>query len=405
MTYKNIIVGLDIGTSKVCAVVGELSETDLNIIGVGSSQTKGIKKGVVVDIDSTVKSIREAVAKAEQMANVSIENVYINYSGGQVSLKENRGVVAVSGEDKEITPEDVERVIHAARVIAIPSDQEIIDIIPKEFIVDGFSGIKDPVGMVGIRLEVIAHIVTGSSTSVQNLIRSVERSDLNVQGIVLNSLANSQVLLSDDEKELGVAVVDVGGGTTEISIFEGGNMIYSSLLPIGGQHITNDIAVGLRIPYEQAEKIKRNYGCASYTEAEDKEIEILPIGSNTPKKISLQDLSDIIEPRVYEIFDLIAQRLNKLGNSALLPGGVVLTGGGVSMLKGAKEIASSVLNIPVRIGYPDYVGVNEPAFTAAVGLIEYVVENKAVTGYDNPHKTKKIQSFFHRVKNWFKEYF
>lgn len=405
MAYKNIIVGLDIGTSKVCAVVGELRDTNLNIIGVGTARTKGIKKGVVVDIDSTVKSVREAVNKAEQMANISIDGVYINYSGGQVSLKENRGVVAVSGENKEITPEDVERVIQASRVIAIPSDQEIIDIIPKEFIVDGFNGIKDPVGMVGIRLEVIAHIVTGSTTSVQNLVRSVERSNLEVYGIVLNSLANAQVLLTEDEKELGVAILDIGGGTTEISIFGSGNLIYSSLLPIGGQHITNDIAVGLRIPFDQAEKIKREFGCASLSTAEDMKIQIVPIGSNTPKEITQKDLAEIIEPRVSEIFDLVAERLNKLGNATLLPAGVVLTGGGVSMLKGAKEIASSVLNIPVRTGFPDYVGVNEPIYTAAVGLVEYVVANKAHTNYENRNKTQRIQSFIHRVKNWLKEYF
>ncbi len=405
MTYKNIIVGLDIGTSKVCAVVGELRDINLSIIGVGTAQTKGIKKGVVVDIDSTVKSVREAVNKAGQMANISIDGVYINYSGGQVSLKENRGVVAVSGENKEITPEDVERVIQASRVIAIPSGQEIIDIIPKEFIVDGFDGIKDPVGMVGIRLEVIAHIVTGSSTSVQNLVRSVERSNLDVYGIVLNSLANAQVLLTEDEKELGVAILDIGGGTTEISVFESGNLIYSSLIPIGGQHITNDIAVGLRIPFEQAEKIKREFGCASLSMAQDMKIQIVPIGSNTPKKITQKDLTEIIEPRVSEIFDLVAERLNKLGNAILLPAGVVLTGGGVSMLKGAKEIASSVLNIPVRTGFPDYIGVNEPIYTAAVGLVEYVVANKAYTNYENRNKTQRIQSFLHRVKKWLKEYF
>jgi len=405
LTYKNIIVGLDIGTSKVCAVVGELRDINLSIIGVGTAQTKGIKKGVVVDIDSTVKSVREAVNKAGQMANISIDGVYINYSGGQVSLKENRGVVAVSGENKEITPEDVERVIQASRVIAIPSGQEIIDIIPKEFIVDGFDGIKDPVGMVGIRLEVIAHIVTGSSTSVQNLVRSVERSNLDVYGIVLNSLANAQVLLTEDEKELGVAILDIGGGTTEISVFESGNLIYSSLIPIGGQHITNDIAVGLRIPFEQAEKIKREFGCASLSMAQDMKIQIVPIGSNTPKKITQKDLTEIIEPRVSEIFDLVAERLNKLGNAILLPAGVVLTGGGVSMLKGAKEIASSVLNIPVRTGFPDYIGVNEPIYTAAVGLVEYVVANKAYTNYENRNKTQRIQSFLHRVKKWLKEYF
>ncbi len=259
--------------------------------------------------------------------------------------------------------------------------------------------------MVGIRLEVIAHIVTGSSTSVQNLVRSVERSNLDVYGIVLNSLANAQVLLTEDEKELGVAILDIGGGTTEISVFESGNLIYSSLIPIGGQHITNDIAVGLRIPFEQAEKIKREFGCASLSMAQDMKIQIVPIGSNTPKKITQKDLTEIIEPRVSEIFDLVAERLNKLGNAILLPAGVVLTGGGVSMLKGAKEIASSVLNIPVRTGFPDYIGVNEPIYTAAVGLVEYVVANKAYTNYENRNKTQRIQSFLHRVKKWLKEYF
>lgn len=406
MQKRNIVAGLDIGTSKICAIIGEVNRNNrLDIVGIGVSPSAGIKKGVIVDIDSTVDSITQAVKKAEQMANVNLGSVFINYTGGNINLLKNRGIVAVTGENKEITHQDIERVIQAARVVAVPSDKEIIDIMPIEFIVDGYNGIKDPMGMVGTRLEVDAYIIMGSTTSVQNLIKSVQRSGLMVEGIILGPLAASQIILSRDEKELGVALLDIGGGTSDISIFSGGNLIFTATLPIGGEHITNDIAVGLRIPISLAEGIKKSYGCAliSYGDP-DVGIEIKRIGDQQTSKITQRDLAEIIEPRVQEIFVLIKRELSRTGNIKLLPAGAVITGGGVYSLKGAQELASQILDMPVRMGNPEYLGANEPMFSVAVGIIEFAFKNK---GYrlHRTDKKKNMQGIFLKMKDWIRDYF
>jgi cell division protein FtsA len=403
---RNIVAGLDIGTSKICAIIGEVNRNNrLDIVGIGVSPSAGIKKGVIVDIDSTVDSITQAVKKAEQMANVNLGSVFINYTGGNINLLKNRGIVAVTGENKEITHQDIERVIQAARVVAVPSDKEIIDIMPIEFIVDGYNGIKDPMGMVGTRLEVDAYIIMGSTTSVQNLIKSVQRSGLMVEGIILGPLAASQIILSRDEKELGVALLDIGGGTSDISIFSGGNLIFTATLPIGGEHITNDIAIGLRIPISLAEGIKKSYGCALISHGDPGvEIEIKRIGDQQASKITQQDLAEIIEPRVQEIFVLIKRELSRTGNIKLLPAGAVITGGGVYSLKGAQELASQILDMPVRMGNPEYLGANEPMFSVAVGIIEFAFRNKGYRLHITDKK-KNIQGIFLKMKDWIRDYF
>ncbi|HHU69897.1 MAG TPA: cell division protein FtsA [Thermoanaerobacterales bacterium] len=405
MQNRNIVSSLDIGTSKICAIIGEINNDNmLEIIGIGIAPSMGIKKGVIVDIDSTVKSIIQAVEKAEQMANSTMKSVFINYTGGSAILIKNKGIVAVRGENKEISEQDIERVMQTARVVAVPSDKEIIDIIPIEFIVDGYSGIKDPIGMVGTRLEVDAHIIMGSKTSVRSLVKSVQDSGLLVDGIIINPLAASKVLLSTDEKELGVALIDIGGGTSEISIFSGGNIIFTKSIPIGGDHITNDIAVGLRIPLSLAEEIKRKYGCALVAQG-DPHLEFCfqRIGDQKSIKIDQCYLAEIIEPRVLEILDLIRQELSNFGFLTLLPAGAVITGGGLYSLKGFHEASKGVLNMPIRLGTPRYFGVEEPFYSVAVGILEYVHKSRQYK--ISPNKTKEAPSILIKIREWIRDYF
>lgn len=406
MAKRNIVAGIDIGSFKVCTIIGEIKKNSgINIIGIGTSPSTGVKKGAVVDIDSTVKAISNSVKKAEKMANVKIDSVFVNFSGGNVALIKNRGIVAVSREDKEVTMEDVERAIQTAKVVAIPSDREIIDVIPVEFIIDGNSGIKDPVGMVGVRLETVVNIVTGSTTIVHNLMRCVRKSGLEIEGMILGCLASAEVVLNDDEKELGVVMIDVGGGITNVSVFEEGNLCYISSIPVGGDYITNDIAVGLRIPLSKAEELKRNYGRLILSESDkSKDIEIKRIGEKIPSKITCYELNKIIEARVYEIIELVKQDLEKSGFISILPAGAVITGGGVYSFEGMTELASSLLDMPVRIAVPEYLGVNDPSYTVAIGLLEYAYKSKFFVK-QAAAKTDRIDSFINKLKNWLKDYF
>ncbi|CAG5083740.1 Cell division protein FtsA [Thermobacillus xylanilyticus] len=371
MSSSDLIVSLDIGTSKVRVIIGEVQNGAINIIGVGSADSEGIRKGAIVDIDQTVQSIRNAVDHAERMVGIEISEVYVGIQGNHIALQTNHGVVAVSNEDREIGEEDIERVLQAARVVALPPEREIIGLVPRQFLVDGLDGISDPRGMIGVRLEVEATVITGAKTAIHNLMRCVEKADLQIAGVILMSLASGQMALTKDEKNMGTALVDLGAGSTTIAIFEQGNLAATSTLPVGGEYVTNDISYGLRTQTEQAEKIKLKFGCALVSDAaEDQKFKVVRMGSNVEKEFSQVDLANIIEPRMQEIFQLVRQEIIRLGYEGKV-NGCVLTGGTASM-PGVQALAQRELETSVRIAVPDYIGVRDPAFTSGVGMIQYV---------------------------------
>lgn len=371
MSGSDIIVSLDIGTSKVRAIIGELAGGSIQIVGVGSADSEGIRKGAIVDIDQTVQSIRKAVEHAERMVGVTISEVFVGISGNHIQLQSSHGVVAVSNEDREIGGEDIERVLQAAKVIALPPEREIIGIVPKQYIVDGLEGIHDPRGMIGVRLEVEAIVITGAKTAIHNLIRCVEKAELKAAGLILMPLAAGHLALTKDEKNLGTVLVDIGAGATTISVFENGTIAATSTLPIGGEYVTNDIAIGLRTQLEIAEKVKLKYGCASAADADAATtFKVTRIGSNVEKEFSQADLASIIEPRMQEIFELIRAEVKRMKPEEPA-GGYVLTGGAVS-IPAVAGVAQSVLETSVRIAAPDFVGVREPSYASGVGIIAYV---------------------------------
>ena len=406
---ENIIVGLDVGTTKICAVVGEVVEGNkIDIIGIGTSPSKGLRKGVVTNIESTVESIKKAVEEAELMAGVEINSVYAGIAGGHIKSFNSSGVIAI--KNKEVTHADINRVIDAARAVAIPLDREVLHVIPQEFIIDEQDGIKEPLGMSGVRLEAEVHIVTGAVTSAQNIIKSVNRAGLHVIDIILQPIASSEAVLTSDEKELGVAVVDIGGGTTDIATFVNGSLWHTAVLGIGGNHLTNDVAVGLRTPASEAEKIKVKYGCAlTSLVKEDETIEVPSVGGRPPRIVSRQVLSEIIEPRAEEIFSLVQRELKKTGYEELVASGAVITGG-AAIMEGMTEVAERVMDMPVRRGMPSNIGglvdvVSNPMFATGVGLILYAVKD---------HEKKEVKKFadkasfnnvFSKMKSWVKEFF
>jgi|SRR6478735_5579560 cell division protein FtsA len=379
MNSNEIYVSLDIGTSSVKVIIGEMSNDSLNIIGVGNVKSHGLKKGSIVDIDATVQSIRKAVEQAERMVGITIKKVVVGISGNHVFLQDCHGVVAVSSENREITNEDIHRVIDAAQVMSIPPDREIIDVIPKQFIVDGLEGINDPRGMIGVRLEMEGTIITGSRTVLHNLLRCVERAGLEISDICLQPLAAGSIALSRDEKNLGVALVDIGGGSTTVAIFDQGHLKVTNVLAVGGEHITKDLSIGLRTSTEDAENIKIKHGHAFYDHASEEEVFSVPIiGSDQHQQFNQLEISDIIEARLEEILDMITQEVNRLGYKDI-PGGFVLTGGVVAM-PGILELAQVILKNNVRIAVPDYIGVREPHYTTGVGLIKFAYKNAKIQG-------------------------
>lgn len=411
---NELIVSLDIGTSKVRVIIGEINNGTVNIIGVGQAHSEGIKKGVIVDIDQTVNAIREAVDHAERMVGVSIEEVYVGITGNHIELHETQGVVAVSSEDREIREEDINRVIQAAKVVAIPPDREIIEVVPKEYIVDGQSGIKDPRGMIGVRLEMEGTIVTGSKTVVHNIVRCAQKTNLRVAGIFLQPLAASYVALSKDDKNMGTVLVDIGAGSTTIAVFEQGQLVATTVIGIGGDHITNDIALGLRTQTEVAERVKVKNGCALIDEAsEEVKFKVTRIGSEVEKQFTQVDLANIIEPRAAEIINLIEDAVYKLGFHDEIAGGYILTGGTVAM-PGMLELAKEELGAPVRIAIPDYIGVRDPSYTTGVGLIQYALiqserrgsraASPIKSGQRQAFPKQKDGNFMEKVKNWFSEF-
>lgn len=405
-----LITGLDVGTTKICAVIVELTpQGALNIIGVGTTPSRGLRKGVVVNIDWTVEAIKKAVGDAEAMAGVEVESVFAGVAGGHIRGINSRGVVAVSGKGKEVSPTDVERALEAARAINLPPDREIVHVLPQTFVVDDQDGVKEPIGMSGVRLEVEVHIVTGAVTSVQNLIKSVNRAGLAVQDIVLQPLASAEAILSPDEKELGVLLVDLGGGTTDVALFRAGAIWHTGVLALGGDHITNDIAVGLRTPTAEAENLKKRDGCAlTALVREEETIEVPSVGGRKPRVLSRQILSEIIQPRVEEIFTLVARDLARAGLQDAATAGVVVTGG-TSLLEGVPELAEQVFDLPVRRGLPDGVGglgeiVRSPIYATAVGLALYGARESAGGVLDEDDENL-LHGISRRVRDWFGGFF
>ncbi len=402
----DIIVGLDIGTTKICAVVGEVRPEGLEIIGMGSHPSEGLRKGVVINIENTVNSIKAAIEEAETMAGCEIGSVYAGIAGGHIEGVNKPGIIAL--KEKEVTKKDIERVIETASAVAVPMDREVIHTLVQEFIVDDQDGIVDPLGMSGVRLEAKVHIVTGAVTSAQNIIKCANRAGLDVYDIVLESLASSEAVLSKEERNLGVALIDFGGGTTDLALFSKGAIKHTSVLALGGDNLTYDIAVGLRTPKLEAEKIKIKYGSAlSSLIGKDETIEVPGVGGRKPRTLSRQILGEILEPRVEEIFTLVYQELVRSGYDELASSGVVVTGGSAE-LPGVSEMAEQIFSAPARVGYPEEIDglvdlINKPMYATAVGLVLYGAKT-----YKQKKKFRiRDSNIFHlvmaRMKRWFKD--
>ncbi|RLB07719.1 MAG: cell division protein FtsA [Deltaproteobacteria bacterium] len=404
---EEFIVGLDIGTTKICAIVGTPSGKGVDVIGIGTHPSHGLRKGVVVNIESTVQSIRKAVEEAELMAGCEITSVYTGIAGGHIRGVNSHGIVAV--KSREVTEGDIRRVIDAATAIPVPMDREVIHILPQEYIVDGQNGIKDPLGMSGVRLEVKVHIVTGAVTSAQNIIKCANRAGLEVNDIILQQLGSSEAVLTPEEKELGVALVDIGGGTTDIAIFHQGSIKHTAVISLAGDHITGDIAIGLRTPIEEAEKIKKKYGSAlTSLVGKEEKVEVPAVGERKARIISRQTLAEIIEPRVEETLQLVRREIITSGYESLIASGIVLTGGS-ALLEGVTELAEQIFSLPVRRGYPRDVGgltdiVKNPIYATAVGLVLYGKRGRIGEGF-SPGEENIFDKVTRRMKGWFKEFF
>jgi cell division protein FtsA len=409
MRKEKVVVGLDVGTTKVVALVGNVIDGMIEIIGMGKSESHGLEKGVVVDIGRTISSIRKSVEEAENMADVKIDSVYVGIAGKHISSINNSGTVSINRPDRIIAEDDVRRVVETAQAIQIPPESEMIHVIPRQYIVDGQDGITDPVGMTGTRLEVDVHIVTGAITAVHNLVRCVETLGIGINQIVLEPIASSLAVLSSAEKELGVILVDIGGGTTDISVFRGGDIWFSKVIPIAGEHITNDITVGLQTPIEEAELVKKMHGTALVDSvSEDDKIEVATIGGDEKKLVSKKRLAKIIEPRIEELLDLAMQEVEDAGYRDLVPAGLVLTGGS-SLLDGLPEFATQRYDIPVRRGkIPQGIHglrdiVESPIYATSIGLLRYAVET---TDFKKPEfAERRRESIITKLFSWFNRFF
>ncbi len=404
MAKSDLVIGLDIGTTKICAVVGEATPDGVDIVGIGTCPSTGLRKGVVVHIEETVKSIQKALEEAELMAGCEIRSVYAGIAGSHIKGFNSHGVIAVKGG--EVTQKDVERALEAASAVAIPLDREVIHTLPQEYIVDDQRGIIQPLGMAGVRLEVKEHIVTGAVTSAQNIVRACHRSGLDVSDIVLEALASAKAVLTEEERELGVALVDLGGGTTDIAIFANDSIKHTGVLALGGQNLTNDIAFGLRTPMASAERIKVKYGCAMLDMVQANEIiEVPSVGDREPRRLSRQLLAEICQPRMEEILELVDQELVRSGYKNLISAGVVLTGGS-ALIDGCQELGEQIFNLPTRIGYPRNVGglkdvVNSPKYATAVGLLSFGAEKEGVDRTFRIRDGSVFERVLSRMKKWF----
>jgi len=412
MGKESITVGIDVGTTKIAVVIARYeSEGKLSIIGVGSSPCEGLRRGVVVDLEKTVEAITTAVNDAELMAGIDVRDAYVGISGDHIKSLNSRGVIAVSRVDKTITERDIERVIDAAKAVRLPDEREIIHVIPREFIVDNQDGIKNPLDISGVRLEVDVHIVTASSTAISNVVKCINRAGIDVSDIVLQPLASSYAVLSTDEKELGCALIDIGGGTTDLAVFNEGAIRYTTVLGIGGKNVTSDIAIGLRTPIEDAETIKVNHGCALRSMVSKTEtITVQSPGGRDPRQVSLDILGTIIEPRVEELFVMVKQEMRDKDLMGMLGAGIVLTGG-ASLLRGSAELAEQIFDTPVKVGYPQgFKGgftdiVNNPSYATVLGLVLYGTESEG--GRDYPVRGKNmavIKGITSNLKKWFQDF-
>ena len=404
MSRRNYLVGIDIGTVEIRVGIGEpRPDGTVNIIGLGLSPSDGVRKGVIVDLEKTVESIVSAAEEAERMAGFKIDSAYVGLKGFNIELINNRGVVAVTSEDREIREEDLERVIQSARVVALPMDREIVDIIPREYIVDGFSGIRDPVGMLGVRLEVDALVVTSLITSLHNMLRCVNRAGISIKGLVLQAMANSEIALSSDERDLGVFLIDIGGGTTELALFQHGKLQKMSVIPIGGDHVSTDLAAGLRINHHAAEELKKEHGSAMLSLAESEpKIEIQTVGSNELRLVSEREITSFIEPRVQEIFHITKEEMVKMGWPHLPPAGVVLRGG-VSSMKGFAAMGRNFFECDqVRLANFDVVGIQNPIYSTVIGLLYYAqrYQPRMYIHERGRQKKKRGLGLWQRLKDW-----
>jgi cell division protein FtsA len=401
---KSLLIGLDIGTSKIAALVGEVkTDGQIEIIGIGTHPSRGLKKGVVVDIESTVQSIQRAVEEAELMAGCEIHSVHAGIAGSHIRSLNSHGITAI--KEREVSQADVDRVIDAARAVAIPADQKILHILPQEFIIDDQEGIREPVGMCGVRLEARVHMVTGAVSAAQNIVKCIRRCGLEVDDLVLEQLSSSYAVLGEDEKELGVCLVDIGGGTTDLAVFTDGAIRHTTVIPIAGDQVTNDIAVALRTPTQYAEQIKIQYACALTQLAGSGEtIEVPSIGERGARRLSRQTLAEVVEPRYEELLNLLQAELRRSGFEDLVAGGVVLTGGSAKM-EGLIDLAEEVFHMPVRLGVPQYVAgmeevVRDPIYSTGVGLLMYAHQHRFLQRPELS-ESRGLKAVLGRMKSWF----
>ncbi len=404
MARETPVVGLDIGTNKICALIGESGpDQKIRVLGFGESKSEGLRKGVIVNIERTIAAIQQAIEEAETQAGVEANSVIIGISGGHIKSLNSRGMTGVAKHDREITQEDVRRAIEAAKAVAIPIDREVVHVLPYGYIIDGQDGIRDPLGMLGVRLEVDVHIITGAVTSVQNLIKSVNRAGFDVEGVVLEPLASAESVLTDDEKDLGVAVVDIGGGTSDIIIYLNGSVRHSEVISLGGEHVTRDISVGLRTPHEKAEAIKKTHGCALLSMVRNGETIAVPsVGDRRDREIPLRDLVEIIEIRMDELIRLIQMEIQLTGYAELIAGGVVVTGG-ASLLPGVSEMSEEIFGCPVRLGRPRYIEnieefskLDDPLYSTVTGLARSGLIRRNKRDDDG----SPVGKLFERMKGW-----
>lgn len=400
----DLIVGLDIGTTKICAVVGEINEDRVDVIGIGKYPSVGLRRGVVVNIESTVLSIRKAVEEAERMAGCEIGSVYVGIAGSHIKGFNSHGIIAIKRQ--EIRQDDIDRVVEAARTVPVPPDQEIIHVLPQEFIVDGQADIQDPIGMTGVRLEADVHIVTGSVTAVHNIVKCCNRAGLEVSDVVLEPLASAKAVLTLEEMELGVGLLDIGGGTSDLAVFSDGTIKHTFVLGLGGHNLTNDLSVGLRTPLKEAERLKEEFGCAIASMIDkDQIIEVPSVGGRKSRKLSRKVMGEILEPRVEEMLTLINQELIDSHHKEMVNAGIVITGG-TSLLQNMEELAEQIFDVPVRIGYPEKIGgvvdvVNTPQWATAVGLVMYGMKHEPGGSFQRQGGSV-IGRVAGRMKSWFK---
>ena len=412
MGKEEMLVGLDIGTKKVCTVIGELGENDqIEIIGMGTAPSLGVKKGIIIDLEQAIQSVKQSIENSERMAGAQINSAFVSISGSHITSVNSKGVIAISGEVPEVTEKDIEKVIEAAKAGIISPDKELIHTLSREFVVDGQSGITDPLGMAGARLECKVHIITGSNTAVQNLIKCIEGAGICIDEVIFGALASSNVVLTDAEKELGTILIDIGAGTTEIAIFIEEALVHSAVLPVGGNHITNDLAIGLRTTLEEAEKIKIKYGSAiENSVSPEGSVEVSSLDGKNKYPVSRKYLVEIIEPRVSEIFSLIRNEVRRSGYYDMLSAGATITGG-TSLLPGIVEISEKILNLPSRIGKPHYEGeladmVNVPEYSTALGLLSYGTKKYSLGGsYNLSSKKLGFKNVFERIASWLRDFF